>query len=102
MVFSIGSIRPEEMMIRAAPVWVLPAPLILFQSIDRRGIRIAVVEVPDFLCDIKERREWLCSLAHGKFSIQKIPARRLLSGKSVYQPYRKGEVMWLPLRQDMG
>jgi hypothetical protein len=53
MVLPEGSVRPEEMIICAASVWVFPEPTILIKAIDRPRIRITVVETSDFLCHIK-------------------------------------------------
>ena len=39
---------PKEMIVRPAPLPVLPEPLIFFQAVDRAGIRIPLVEVLDF------------------------------------------------------
>ena len=41
-------IRPKQMIIRPAPLPVLPEQSIVIETIDRTGIRIAFVEVPDF------------------------------------------------------
>jgi hypothetical protein len=48
-VFPIRSGRPKKMIISAAPLLVLPEPSIVFEAIDRPGIRISFVEVPNFL-----------------------------------------------------
>src|SRR5260370_36961547 len=53
MVFAVGSVRPEEMVIRATPVRVVPEPTVLFKTIDRPRIRITVVEASDLICSIK-------------------------------------------------
>ncbi len=53
MVFAVGSVRPEEMVIRATPVRVVPEPTVLFETIDRSWIRITVVEASDLICCIK-------------------------------------------------
>ena len=53
MVFPVWSVRPEEMMIRAASERVFPEPTILFKAIDRPRIGITVVEALDLVCDIK-------------------------------------------------
>ncbi len=47
MVFPIGSRRPTEMIIRSASLLVLPEPSILFKAIDRRRIRVTIVEISD-------------------------------------------------------
>jgi len=51
--FFIRPARPEKMKVCATSLAILPSPLILFQTIDRRGIRITVVEVPNLLGDIE-------------------------------------------------
>src|SRR5271170_3652797 len=50
VVFLIRAAGPKKMMVGAAPVAVLPEPLIFFQVIDGRRIWIPVVEVPDLFC----------------------------------------------------
>jgi hypothetical protein len=47
-IFPIRPGRPKQMIIRVAPVSVLPEPPIFFEAVDRPRIRITVVEVPDF------------------------------------------------------
>jgi hypothetical protein len=54
MVFPVLSVRPEEIVIRATSERGLPT--IFFKAIDRPRIRIAVVEVSNFLRYIKRRR----------------------------------------------
>ena len=44
-VFLIGPRRPEEMIVRAASLPVLPEPSIVFKAVDRSGIRVPFVEV---------------------------------------------------------
>jgi hypothetical protein len=39
---------PKEMIVRPAPLPVLPVPSIIFQAVDRPGIRIPLVEVLNF------------------------------------------------------
>ena len=58
--------RPKQVIISAASLPVLPELTIFFETIDRWRIRIAIVELPDFLGNFKRRRELLCSLAHSK------------------------------------
>ena len=41
------------MVVRAPPLPVLPETAIFFKTIDRPGIRITVIEVPDFLRDTR-------------------------------------------------
>ena len=41
------------MVLCAASLLVLPEPLVFFQTIDRRGIRIVIVKVPDLLRDTR-------------------------------------------------
>ena len=65
IVFPIRPARPKEMIIGAAFLLVFPDPAILFKALDRRRIRISVVEVLDLLCYIKIWRRVVCSLAHG-------------------------------------
>jgi len=60
MVFSVWFVRPEEMVVGAAPVRVFPEPTILFKTIDRTRIRITVVEASDLVCNIKRRRRKFC------------------------------------------
>ena len=42
------------MIIRAASLRVLPELSIFFEAVDRPGIGIPVVEVPDFLCHTRD------------------------------------------------
>jgi hypothetical protein len=35
---------------------VLPEPPIFLKAVDRPRIRILIVEIPDFVCDIQQRR----------------------------------------------
>src|SRR5258705_5323597 len=53
MVFPVASVRPKEMVIRATPVRVVPEPTVLFKTIDRPRIRIAVVEASNLICSIE-------------------------------------------------
>ncbi len=53
MVFPVGFVRPEEMVIRATPVRVFPEPTILLEAVDRPRIGITVVEASDLICSIK-------------------------------------------------
>src|SRR5580765_2347884 len=50
-VFLIRSRRPEEMIVGAASLLVLPEPSIVFKAVDRPGIRVPFVEVLDCSCD---------------------------------------------------
>jgi len=47
LVFSIRPSGPKQMIVSAASLPVLPEPLIFFQIVDWRGIRITVVEAAD-------------------------------------------------------
>jgi len=42
------------MIIRAAPLTVLPEQSLFIEAVDRPGIRIPFVEVPDLLCRIRQ------------------------------------------------
>lgn len=48
VVFPVRSVRPKQMIIRAASLSVLPDPLILFKALDRPKIRVTFAEVSDF------------------------------------------------------
>ena len=45
-----GLVGPEQVKVRAAPVAVLPAQPVVVEIVDRRRIRIALVEVLDRSC----------------------------------------------------
>jgi hypothetical protein len=47
-IFFIRSGGPEQMVVRAAPGFVLPASAIVIECLGRRRIRITLVEVLDF------------------------------------------------------
>src|SRR5580704_8110502 len=49
MVFSVWFVRPEEMVVGAAPVRVFPQPTILFKTINRTTIHITIVEASDLV-----------------------------------------------------
>jgi len=51
LVRAVGSRRPKEMKVSAASLRVLPKSSILVEIVDRPGIRIAVVELPNVVCD---------------------------------------------------
>ena len=51
LVRPVGSRRPKEMKVSAASLRVLPESPILVEIVDRPGIRIAVVELPNVVCD---------------------------------------------------
>ncbi len=57
-VFPVGPAGPEEMVFRTALLGILPYTAILVQAFDRGRIGIAVVEVLNLLCYIKDR--WSC------------------------------------------
>src|SRR5262245_55619733 len=48
VVLPIGKSGEKKMMVRAAFLWVLPEPSIVLEAVDRRGIWVPLVEVPDF------------------------------------------------------
>jgi len=50
LIFAVGFRRPEEVIVRTVSLLVLPEPSIVFEAVDRAGIRIALVEVLDFRC----------------------------------------------------
>jgi len=66
LIFFIRPARPKQMKVCTTSLAILPLPLIPFQAIDRRGIRITVVEVPNLLGDIEWHRELCTQLAHRK------------------------------------
>jgi hypothetical protein len=72
LVFSIRSVGPKQVIVDAASLRVLPELLIPLQIIDRRRIRITVVEVPYFTCYIQKWREPLC--IHANTVLKNSPA----------------------------
>jgi hypothetical protein len=49
IIFAIWLVGPKEMMLRTAPILVLPEPAIVFEIVDGRRIGIAIVKVLDLI-----------------------------------------------------
>src|ERR1700722_20633778 len=66
VVFFVRPGRPKKVIICPAFSRVLPCASILIQTFDWRRVRVAVIEVLDLLCYIKEWRSAFGWLAHCK------------------------------------
>src|SRR5277367_805455 len=66
MVLPVRCGRPKEVIIGPALLRVLPCAAILIQAFDRGRVGVAVIEVLDLLCYIKEWRSAFGWLAHRK------------------------------------
>ncbi len=90
---------PKEMIVRPAPLPVLPEPLIFFYAVDRPGIRIPLVEVLDFRCYPRGWRMLFFFLAHRR-SINRCAVHLLASfaPRSFISELMSAELEWvLPL-----
>src|SRR5579862_2808828 len=64
LIFSKRAGRPKQVIVRAQPLPILPEQLIFVEVIDWRRIRVAFVEIPDFLRNINHGRKARFALIH--------------------------------------